>query len=308
MENPSYEEKFAPVTRWLQRLRRAVCWHLRGALGLRRKLLVELRWRLGDEIMALPVLHALRQQYPFDLIEVWTNYPDLFRLNPEIDIINGPGNSPDRYLLLRGAPRDTYRPAHYASIAGIRGSLPRPALHFATWDTPLLKEIPRSAKATIALAPQTTWPTKTWPKARWTELTARLADRGATFVELGVGEAIIPNALNLCGRTSVRDAACVLRHVDLLIACDNGLLHLALASGTQVLGLYGATDPDFYIRDEPRLLALRSKQPCSGFWNHTLRHTDPSIAPDGSSDCLADIQVDEVLAAVLQCLPAMGKP
>ena len=59
-----FEERFSPIGRRLRRVLRRAAWWYKGLLGLRRTILVEMRWRLGDEIMALPIYDALRARYP----------------------------------------------------------------------------------------------------------------------------------------------------------------------------------------------------------------------------------------------------
>src|SRR5690606_18723445 len=110
---------------------------------------------------------------------------------------------------------------------------------------------------------------------RWRALCRRLHDRGARLVELGIGDDPIGAGLCLVDRSTVRDAACVLRRADLLISCDCGLMHLALAVGTPAVALFGPTDPAFLMRDEPLLTAVRSGLPCAGLWNHAENDYDP---------------------------------
>ena len=56
----------------------------RAALGLPRDVLVEIRWRLGDEVMAIPIYEGLHHAYPDTRIHVLCNHPDLLTGNPHV--------------------------------------------------------------------------------------------------------------------------------------------------------------------------------------------------------------------------------
>ena len=49
--------------------------------------------------------------------------------------------------------------------------------------------------------------------------------------------------VNLAGKTTLRELASVLAACDLLISGDSGPMHLAVAVGTPVVALFGATHP-----------------------------------------------------------------
>jgi len=295
---PTFEERHSRFVRRALRLSRALRWRVKGLLGQPRSLLVELNWRLGDEIMALPVFEALQRLYSRVNIDVLTNYPELFEGNNQIRTVNPQHPDPDGYLLLRGASRLANRLDAYCAQAGAPVPLARPKLYYNDWFAKQLSAIPEGDGPVIALAPGASWPSKRWPVERWHDLAARLEGAGCRVVVLGQAGEALGCGVDLCGATSVREAACVLHAADLTICCDSGLMHLALAADTPVVALFGPTDPDFLIRNEPRLTALRSTQSCSGFWNHAAQVGAPGACPEGHACCLESISVEQVLAAV----------
>jgi len=305
---PDYEAQFGPVSRRLRRVLRGVRWTLKGSLGRERHLLVELNWRLGDEVMALPVLDALLRHHGGVRITVLTNYPDLFRDHPFVRVLSAPPADVDRYILLRGAPRREYRLGAYCAQARVPLTAARPALHYADWTVPAHLEIPEGDSPLIAVAPGASWPSKRWLDERWRALIDRLAAGGCRVVVLGQKGEGVPGGLDLTGKTSIRDAACVLHRADLLVCCDSGLMHLALAADTPVVALFGPTDPEILIRGEPRFTALCSAASCRGFWNHAETVGEPGVCPEGHDCCLTTITVDDVLAAVWDRLPAGSAP
>lgn len=123
-----------------------------------------------------------------------------------------------------------------------------PPMPFADYDPGVAVAAP--AAPYLCLMPGSTWPSKAWPAAHYRTLAARARGEGWEVVVLGVpSEADICSevseglAQDLCGRTSLKEAAAWLRGARAAVGNDSGLSHLAAATGTAVLALYGATDP-----------------------------------------------------------------
>lgn len=53
----------------------------------------------------------------------------------------------------------------------------------------------------------------------------------------------VANTINLVGKTTVADLSALMRRLDLFIAHDCGVFHIAVASGVPIVGLYGPTNP-----------------------------------------------------------------
>jgi heptosyltransferase-1 len=96
---------------------------------------------------------------------------------------------------------------------------------------------------------------KRWPTEHWAVLAVKLSQAGYGLVFVGdkndavtVGEikASLPPlapVVDVSGRTSLRELAAVLDECDLVVSGDTGPMHLAVAVGTPVVALFGATDP-----------------------------------------------------------------
>lgn len=112
----------------------------------------------------------------------------------------------------------------------------------------------RPDKRVIAMMPGAEFgPSKCWPVEYFAELAAELVRRDYDVWVLGAASDAKAGAeigrsrgvSNLCGKTELADV------VDLLAACeqavsnDSGLMHIAAAVGTRVVGIYGSTSPGF---------------------------------------------------------------
>jgi lipopolysaccharide heptosyltransferase I len=97
------------------------------------------------------------------------------------------------------------------------------------------------------------WPTKLWPPNRYSELAEWLADECAlsSIVTYGPGEEELARAVVSKARSgaiqplalTLKQFAALARRAALFVGGDTGPLHLAAASQTPIVGLYGPTSP-----------------------------------------------------------------
>jgi heptosyltransferase-2 len=113
-------------------------------------------------------------------------------------------------------------------------------------------------RPTVVLTPGSSWPTKRWPSERFGELAARFVGEGYRVVLLGsnadkdvAGKAFDASgwaAVNLVGRTTVRQMAAFIACADLLIANDSAPVHIAAAFDVPTVALFGPTVPEMGFR------------------------------------------------------------
>jgi hypothetical protein len=262
-------------------------------------LLIETKWRLGDEIMAIPVYEAWRRWYENEggapRIEVWCNYPELLEGNPHVDAVNDANVRPNYYLKLRGVPRNVNRAGYYLKLLNVDPPLPTPKLYFDNWDTSFLDEIPDGESPVIALSRGASWETKRWPLKSWDALGRMLESEGYRVIVLGQEGEGIKVGKSLVGRTGVRDAACLLHHADLVISNDSGMMHLSLAAGTPTIGLFGPTASEILIQNNSDFHPITNKRECQGCWNRDLSIDVPGSCPKDIGVCMESISVDSVM-------------
>jgi 3-deoxy-D-manno-octulosonic-acid transferase/heptosyltransferase-1 len=153
----------------------------------------------------------------------------------------------------------------------------------------------------VAFNPVAFWETKLWEDQKFAELGDRLrAELGVGIVLTG-GEAgplerirgrMRTEAVNLGGRTTLRELACLYRKAALLVTTDSGPMHLAAAMGTPVVALFGPTDPARTGPYGPGHRVIRGALPCVP----CLRKR--CDAPR----CMTEISVEEVFDAVREML------
>jgi heptosyltransferase-2 len=173
-----------------------------------------------------------------------------------------------------------------------------------------LKEYGFGGKPLIALAPGATYGSaKMWPGKRFTLLAAETVRHwGARLIilgsdqEKGVGNDIVGSvgkdaAVNLCGATSLLEAAAWIRQATLVISNDSGLMHMAAALSKPQLAIFGPTDR---ITTGPRsckAVIISHETACA-----------PCLKVSCPTDhrCMESITVEEVFEAVGQILSTSG--
>lgn len=155
----------------------------------------------------------------------------------------------------------------------------------------------------VALMPGAEYgPAKRWPSERFAELASRLAANGIGVLILGsakereLGEEVRDAASsrlvrNLCGATSLADAIDVLAAVNAAVSNDSGLMHVAAATGTHVIAIYGSSSPELTPPLTDEATVLYRALDCSPCFER--------VCPLGHLRCLRDITAAAVLNAVL---------
>jgi heptosyltransferase-1 len=153
----------------------------------------------------------------------------------------------------------------------------------------------------VAVSPVALWETKLWEDNKFAELGDRICRELGIDVILTGGEAgplekikarMKTVAVNLGGRTTLRELASLYRNAALVITTDSGPMHIAAAVGTPVVALFGPTDPARtgpYGRGHRIIRSGLSCSPCF------RKHCTPPR-------CMTEITVEDVFTAVKEIL------
>ena len=152
------------------------------------------------------------------------------------------------------------------------------------------------------------WPVREWPQSSWAALVAELRQHGfAGIVQLGsrnhlalgtVDGDAIPGVVSLVDQLTLEESAALIGQGGLFIGIDSGLLHIAAATGTPAVGLWGPTSPQFRFSQANRRSFVVSKVEC-----HGCQHRNPRLhwitGCPFDIRCMKTISVSEVLSACL---------
>ncbi len=157
------------------------------------------------------------------------------------------------------------------------------------------------------------WRSKCWPPERYGELCRRLAGSGRpgglagwrAVVSYGPGEESLVEAVRRAAGqvklvafpTDLLQLIALLRRAELFIGGDTGPLHLAVAGGTPVVGLYGPTDPARNGPYSPLDVVVCNPAERDGVTYRRESEYSPSML---------SISVEQVVAAVHERLRSVG--
>jgi heptosyltransferase I len=157
----------------------------------------------------------------------------------------------------------------------------------------------------VAVSPVALWDTKLWADEKFAalcdriaeELKARVVFTGSERGRLGqIQSRMKTSSVNLGGKTTLRDLACLYQRSALLVTTDSGPMHLAAAVGTPVIALFGPTDPSRTGPYGKGHSVIRSGLPCSPCFQKNC----------DSVKCMSDITIEEVFHAVKEKLSERG--
>ena len=124
-------------------------------------------------------------------------------------------------------------------------------------------------KRWLALGPGARWAPKCWSPENYVELANQLTDYFDAIILLGsqddmntcqhISESLVLPHRNLAGKTDLLQAAAILEQAQLFVGSDSGLGHLAAASGTATLTVFGPGDPERYHPWHPQARWVQSK-------------------------------------------------
>jgi lipopolysaccharide heptosyltransferase I len=145
------------------------------------------------------------------------------------------------------------------------------------------------------LAPGTNWPTKRWPIERFAALPAILKDRFGleTVVVVGAPSEVelaakIPGAVNLAGRTSLRQLCALIERAAVVISNDSGPMHIAAALRRPLVAMFGPTNPTRTGPHDRPDAVLRLDIPCSPCYSRRCPH----------QSCLRWLGIEPVVRAI----------
>jgi len=162
----------------------------------------------------------------------------------------------------------------------------------------------------VAVHPGASAPARTWPPERWAEAVAALVRAGERVVVTGgPGERALTRlvaaagAVDLGGRTTLRELAAVLASASVVVAPNTGAAHLAAAVGTPVVSLFAPVVPAarWAPYRVPAVILGDQAAPCRG--------SRARICPIPGHPCLSSVRAEQIveavrrLSTVKECVP-----
>lgn len=113
-----------------------------------------------------------------------------------------------------------------------------------------------------------------------------------------IKEKVQQNIIIATGKTSIKEAAALIKRCNLFVCNDSGLMHVSAAVNTTVIAIYGPTDPGRTAPFGDNHVLVRKDLPCSPCFkpgNSTIAENCPN-----EYECLKSITPDEVFKIIGQ--------
>lgn len=174
-----------------------------------------------------------------------------------------------------------------------------------------------TAQPKLVLAPTANWAAKVWPPEKFAALVARLTGPdgklpGAQVVVTGgpgeetqaqpVIDAVPRDRLVRAVGLDLPTTAAVFQRCTLFVGNDSGLMHLAAASGTPTLGLFGPTDDRLYGPRGAHCEVVRTPE------SQRQLTGQPGFNHRTAGSQMANLTVDTVLERAVRLLESLDRP
>ncbi len=209
---------------------------------------------------------------------------------------------------LEDEPLELFEPLKYLAAVAPLGihtddvSLTRPIATEA--DCAHVDELMRSMvgrdQRLVVVVPFSLSPIKDWSTENYRALIRRLRSKNCVVAVLGSAaqadriRAEIPEAINLCGATNLRESAEIISRAALYISGCTSMLHVCSTTDTPAIALYGPTCSAQWA-PKKNCTVIEHKLPCSPCYNLV-------DVPCSDNRCMKMITVDEVWAVAEKIL------
>jgi len=147
------------------------------------------------------------------------------------------------------------------------------------------------------------WKTKLWSLEYIAELCTELEKRDIRIVITGdkseqerVKELLSilkkVKPIDVCGKTSLNQLACLIKRCNVYITSDSSPLHISASVGTPFIALFGPTDPKRHFPPAKKFILIKKDLDCSPCYKTECK----------TKNCMERITVEEVLKAVEELL------
>jgi len=273
------------------------------------KILVRRTVALGDVILATPVPRRLKRENPGAEISVQTAYYDVFRNNPyvlptidPINIHHGPYDTVINLdLAYENQPRMHIVEAYMLHAFGDAGRTEdkRQELFF---DRTPMKHI--AGKGYVAVhAAVAGWKNRTLPRDTWREVLHRLNVAGLQPILVGTERDAVPGFD--CPTFFVPDIhmqATLIQSCECFVGSDSGLLHVAGATDTPIVGVFTCADPEYRLPFREKCVAVTPDLNCIGCLGRRGAPVTTESCERGDIACVAMVRATDIVDATLKLI------
>ncbi len=221
-----------------------------------------------------------------------------------------------RRYVFRSQGSDIHRVVQLAAMMLLEPP-PAPLIHLAEEERTQARGLIPDGGPVLAIGPTANWIGKQWPGERFTQVISRLTEPGGvledarvavfgTSDERKMAETVLKavpqdRLIDLVGEVDILTAGACLERCALFIGNDSGLMHLAGAVGSPVVGLFGPSREALYAPWGETGIAVR------GPLSYEDIASTPGFDLAGPVTYMSDLDPNTVLSAAEDLLHRSGR-
>ncbi len=268
----------------------------------------------GDDLLCTAVAHELERRK--QCVWVCTKYPELFKNNPDIQTTIPIRHRVSHALGLKikcinyggkipGTDRSLIPHEHLIAMlcrqVGVRGKIEiRPYCHLTEAENNTIQKVPNQI-AIMSSGVSKAFPmlNKEWYIDRFQQVVDKLKN-DFNFIQIGASaDPPLNNVLNLCGKTTLRQTAAILRNSLVFVGQVGFLMHLARAVDCRSVVVYGGRESPWQSGYSANV-NLVSNLPCAPCWQWNTC--------DYNRACMNEITSDQVVAGIFKQIEDKNLP
>jgi heptosyltransferase-2 len=160
----------------------------------------------------------------------------------------------------------------------------------------------------ITIAPESVWATKQWGIDKFKVLIDKLIRKNFSIILTGSAKENgltfsykinNLNIINLIAKTTLTQLASIIAYSDLLISNDSAPIHIATATGTKSVAIFGPTVPEFGFAPP---VALGQVIELKNLWCRPCASHGSNECPIHTHECMTSIGVEQVYESAIRAL------
>ena len=272
-------------------------------------ILVRRTGALGDVVLTTAIIRRLKRENPSEDIVVQTAYPDVFRGNPHVTGVVTPSLRTPPAPLWRVIDLDMAyerRPNMHIVEAYMREAFwEDDSVHAHTWTQELFFDRkplwsfqdrpPVAVHAAVA-----GWRNRTLPRETWIEVVTRLRQEGMWPILVGTERDMLDTPATKCSVPDIHAQARMINSCACFVGSDSGLLHVAGATNTPIVGVFTCADPPLRMpvqRGNFDIVLPRGLD-CIGCLHRQTAPTTVESCERGDIACVSMVHADDIVQAV----------